>query len=549
MYNIALLSNTNVDPITNRLAIDNNVYKPSGYGNVFEELLNSSSNLNLFNPDVVFIIIDLSELIINCNNELDITNEINDWFDNFLNCNNSKINYFISDVDIRDRIIGINIENHPFSHYETIWNKRLEEMIVNNHNVYLFPYKQCVENIGKNDFYSSKLWLLGRIAISEEGRKIIIKEIQYCLNLLSVRTKKVLVLDLDNTLWGGLAGENDNNPIKLSSEHIGLVYKNFQKAIKRIKSTGVLLAIVSKNNEEETIEVIKTNPHMILKLDDFIALKINWSQKNFNIAEIAKELNLGLDSFVFIDDNPTERELVKTLLPEVEVPDFPEKVEQLPEFAAEVYNQYFKKLIFSKEDNIKTELYKANMQRNELSQNAVDFTSYLKNLNIKARKVSPVENSERLYQLLNKTNQFNLTTQRYDYTEINELLESDSDLVYLFEVSDKFGNNGITAVVIVKIADTPCIASFVLSCRIMGKYIENYILDCIEQDMKRRGYHLLEANYKKTSKNIPVENFYENLGYELIFNDTLHKKYQVKLNQIHKREFYVDSEFDEEDPK
>jgi len=542
VYNIVLLSNTNVEPITNKMSIDNNVYKLSGYGNVFEELLNPSSKLNLFKPNVIFIIIDLSELIVNCNSDLDITTEINHWFDNFHSCNDSNINYFISDVDIRDRMIEINVGNHSFSYFENIWNNKLEETVMNNHNVYIFQYKQCIESIGKNNFYSSKLWLLGRIAASEEGRKSILKQIQNSLNLLRAKTKKVLVLDLDNTLWGGLAGENENDPIQLSNEHIGLIYKNFQKAIQRIKNTGVLLAIVSKNNVEEAIDIIKNNPHMILKLEDFVSLKINWNQKNINISEISNEVNLGLDSFVFIDDNPTERELIKTLLPMVEVPDFPGKIEQLPAFAVEVYNQFFKKLVFSNEDKIKTEQYQANIRRNELKQYVVDFTSYLKNLNIKVRKVNPIDNTERLYQLLNKTNQFNLTTQRYNYAEINELLENKADLVYLFEVSDKFGNNGITAVVIVKIADVSYIASFVLSCRIMGKYIENYILDYIEQDMKIRGHYSLEADYYKTSKNMPVEKFYENMDYDIIYTDEYHKKYHINLKDKHKREFYVDAE-------
>lgn len=539
MYNIALLSNTNVEPIINKIAIDNNVYKPSGYGNVFEELMNPSSKFNQFNPDIVFIMIDFSELIVNCYREQDVIVELSNWFDDFNNSVNPDVIYFISDADIRDQTIAINSGNYGFSHYENIWNKKLEDVVQKYNNVYIFPYKQCVENVGKNNFYSTKLWLLGRIAISEEGRKVILNQIQYSLNLISVKTKKVLILDLDNTLWGGLAGENNHNPIQLSNEHVGLLYKNFQRAIKRIKNMGVLLAVVSKNNMEEAIEIIKNNPHMILKFEDFISIKINWKQKDINISEIAQELNLSLDSFVFIDDNPTERELVKTLLPAVEVPDFPKQIEQLPEFALQVYNQFFKKLIFSKEDEIKTEQYQANLKRNEMKQNSSDFTSYLKNLHIEIKEVNAAENTERLYQLLNKTNQFNLTTKRYTYNEINELLHNKNNFVYLFEVSDKFGNNGVTAVVIVKIEDIPMIESFVLSCRIMGKYIENYILDVVEQDIKKRGFHLLDAVYIRTNKNTPVEFFYDNLNYHIIEKDEAHKRYRIDLYENNKREYYI----------
>lgn len=543
MYNVALLSNTNVEPIVNKLSKDNNVYKPSGYGNVFEELLNPSSELKRFSPDAIFIVIDLSELIINCHTDQEIKDEVDSWFHNFDSCINLHTNYFISDADIRERIIGITVSNYSFSHFEAIWNRKLEEAISKYHNVYTFPYKQYVENIGKSNFYSPKLWLLGRVALSEEGRKAIIAGIEYSLHLLGAKTRKVMVLDLDNTLWGGLAGENDKKPIDLSNEHAGLLYKNFQRAIKRIKNTGVLLAIVSKNNQEEALDIIENNPHMILKKEDFVSIKINWKQKDANIAEIAKDLNLGLDSFVFVDDNPAERELIKTSLPMVTVPDFPEKAEQLPEFAVKIYDEFFRKLIFSKEDESKTEQYKANIMRNEMQQELGDFTVYLQNLHIQVNRVDPSEHSERIYQLLNKTNQFNLTTRRYTYAEINELLEDKSTIIYLFEILDKFGNNGITAIVIVRTAPEkdPCIDSFVLSCRIMGKYIEHYILNYVEQDLKEQGYDTLEAAYLKTAKNMPVENFYDELEYELIRKDEMHKTYRIYLNEAHKREFYIDA--------
>lgn len=542
MHNVALLSNTNIEPIINKIDVDSNVYKPSGYGNVFEELLNPSSSLNKFSPNVVFIIIDLSELLVNCFSEKDVDTEIYNWFNDFHACINPNINYFISDADIRDSIIRINVNNYSFLHFENMWNEKLEETLSKYHNVYLFQYKHCVESIGKKNFYSTKLWFLGRIAISEEGRKLVIKEIKYCLKLLNAKTKKVMVLDLDNTLWGGLAGENDNNPIQLSNEHVGLIYKNFQRVIKRIKNTGVLLAIISKNNEEEAINIIKNHAHMILRIKDFISIKVNWHQKDCNILEISKELNLGLDSFLFIDDSPTERELIKSSLPDVIVPDFPEDIGQLSEFAEKIYDKYFRKLIFSTEDEIKTEQYKANIMRTEMQQKTGDFTSYLKNLHIEVKSVNPIDNSERLYQLMNKTNQFNLTTHRYTYAQVNELLECKSDIVYMFEVWDKFGNNGITAVVVVKIADKPYIDSFIISCRIMGKYIENYILNYVEQDLKNKGYNTLEADYYKTAKNKPVENFYDNLGYKLINKDETHKRYYINLSETHNREFYVDSE-------
>ena len=224
-----------------------------------------------------------------------------------------------------------------------------------------------------------------------------------------------------------------------------------------------------------------------------------------------------MDSFVFWDDNPTERQLVREMLPEVTVPDFPEKPEELAPAMVEIYREYFAKSVLTTEDLGKTEQYAANVQRNRLSECAGNFEEYLEQLEIVVRKVNPGENVERLTQLVNKTNQFNLTTKRYDQNQMQEILEDGSKKVYLYSVADRFGDNGIVAAVIVDMSgEMPVIEEFVMSCRVMGKNIEYAVVEDVEWDLKKCGFRGLRGRYLPTPKNKPVAKLYEELGYRKV---------------------------------
>ncbi|ROR31542.1 HAD superfamily phosphatase (TIGR01681 family)/FkbH-like protein [Mobilisporobacter senegalensis] len=539
MQKIALLSNVNMEPVIQNITKKHNIFKTTGYGNVFEEMANKNSQLYKYNPEVIYIIIDIKEICINCESIEQIHLEVSNWFSLFRKCINSHIVYFISDVDFRSYDMEIGTDDLDTLVIEQIWKKELKNVINDFTNIHQFSYKKQVEKIGKDNFYTNKLWYLGRIIHTNLAKDSLIKEIDNCLQLLKETQKKVLILDLDNTIWGGIIGEGEYNNIELSDEKIGLIYKDLQRIIRRIKNTGILLAIVSKNNYEDAISVIRTNQHMILKEDDFIAKKINWIQKDINILEISKEINLGLDSFVFFDDNPAERELVKNSLPDVTVPEFPNRIELLPKAMEEVYTKYFKKLTFTNEDKERSLQYLANSKRLELQKKTMDFTSYLTGLHITVKPVEPFLNRQRLFQLINKTNQFNLTTQRYTMVELEEIIQAPNKKIYAFEISDKFGNNGITAVVIVNLLNQAFIDTFILSCRIMGKFIENYIIDFVEKDLLKDGYQILFSKYIKTSKNKPVEDFYDRMGYQIIEATEDYKIYRISLETKLDREYYI----------
>ena len=361
--------------------------------------------------------------------------------------------------------------------------------------------------------------------------------------------KKVLLLDLDNTLWGGLAGENDVNPIALSEDHAGLAYKNLQRVILKMQEQGVLLGIVSKNNEGDAMEILEHHPHMVLRPECFAARRINWEPKHENILEIAKDLNLGIDSFVFWDDSPAERALVSRLLPQVVVPDFPGKPEELAGAMARIYHEYFEKASVTEEDLTKTAQYAANAKRESLQEAAVDFDTYLKQLNIVITRQDPHAHTARLVQLVNKTNQFNVTTLRYDQAQMLTILNAPEKRVYLYSVKDCFGDNGIVAAAIVKLPDhedAPFLEELVMSCRVMGRNIEYAVVEDIENDLQASGFTALKARYVPTAKNKPVEMLFEKLGYTVLEEENGRKEYEILFSNRPKRVYYAEYEYNPE---
>lgn len=543
---IALLSNVNMNFVVRMLQKEAAVYEPEGYGNELGLLMNPASSYHTFAPDYTFLVMDLMELI---EHELDMTSaeeKIAGWFGMLENALNEQGIYYVSDAYLWGVETAVVQDVSRKQMLEELWLKHLQKLCEAHANVRIFPYRHMIESLGEERAFSLKMWYMGRILLGNDTQKLLCEMILKFAEREKRTSKKVLLLDLDNTLWGGLAGEAEHTPIVLSEEHGGLAYKNLQRVILQMQKQGVLLGIVSKNNEEDALEMIRKHPHMVLREECFVAKRINWQPKHENILEIAKELNLGTDSFVFWDDNPTERELVKEMLPEVAVPDFPDKPEELAPAMAEIYEEYFAKAHLTKEDLAKTGQYAANAKRNDLQKNAASFEDYLKQLQIVITRVNPREHVDRLVQMANKTNQFNLTTRRYDVQQMQQILQDDYKQVYLYNVEDKFGDNGLVAMAIVDlpvspgttaaptenatatstdhpaaaptehIRTVPLIEEFVMSCRVMGKQIEHAVIADIEQDLRQAGFTELHGLYLPTAKNKPVAGLYQDLGYELV---------------------------------
>ena len=344
------------------------------------------------------------------------------------------------------------------------------------------------------------------------------------LDEIALKRKKCLVLDLDNTLWGGVLGEDGIEGIKLGGDYPGKAFHYYQDALLELSKSGVILTVCSKNNEEDVLEAWEKNPFMVLKKDNFAAWRINWADKATNIKELAEELNIGLDSFVFVDDNPTERELIKQVLPMVEVPEFPAQPYELPQFFKDLVERYFRVYSLTNEDKQKTEQYKANAQRAQAQRSFVDFDAFLESLDIQITIEAANEfNIPRIAQMTQKTNQFNLTTKRYTDAEVRSLVQAGWK-IWCISVADKFGDNGITGCIMVN-GDT--FDTFLLSCRILGKGIEDAFIKKILSLLKESGVKTVLALYVPTAKNAQVKDFYERCGFTCVKEETDGRKSYV----------------------
>ena len=376
---------------------------------------------------------------------------------------------------------------------------------------------------------------MGRIKLNSRAFEILGAEIKNLTDAYHGQIRKVLALDIDNTLWGGIVGEDGVKGIKLSEEGIGKVYVDFQRAVKALKSLGIILALCSKNNYADIKEAFDNHPMIMLKLTDFASIRINWEDKVTNLQAIAEELKLGLDTFVFIDDNPIERALVREHLPEVATPDFPDDTTRLVSwFVDDVANVFFPKFSLTEEDKSKTEQYLANSQRKFFGNN-IDLDAFIRGLEI---RLTLHENNsllaERAAQMTQKTNQFNLTTKRYSVGEIESFLKSHNWTVFNLEYEDRFGKEGIIGTAIVRVDSSSALFdSFLLSCRVIGRKVEFLFLDQIVNVLrsKHKGINTLYSAYEPTSKNVIAADFYEQAGFAVIESDVAGaKKYSMQIH-------------------
>lgn len=542
MKKIAILSNVNVDPIVQGLRNDFEVFQNEGYGNEIEMLMNPHSALRQFQPEAIYLFVDILEFM-NHNWDVELVSDrIHQWYAALESSLQQDCVYFVSDICMRGRESRIYAKAQEELLILQCWQESLEHLMAVHSSVYPFAYRRIMLQLGEAA-YSEKMWYLGKIIHSRQAMEALGNEIRHTMDVMTRVPKKLLLLDLDNTLWGGLAGECDHHPVELSEEKKGMVYKDLQRVIYAMKSMGVMLGIVSKNNAQDAMGVIAHHPHMVLHEEDFVAMKINWNPKSENIRAIAEELNIGLDSIVFFDDNELEREEIRSLLPEVTVPDFPKQTEKLVAAMEQIYQDYFEKISVTAEDGHKTEQYLQESQRRQWREEhyATDYRGYLQSLQIQVYQENAVQNIDRILQLLNKTNQFNLTTHRYEMPELLEQMQQGKKNYYAFRVTDRFGDAGIVGIIGVSDQEnTVTIDDFVMSCRIMGRQIEACMLDLVETELEAEGKETVYASYRQTAKNQPVANFYDEMGYQILDQtEEGVKKYSLSLRHRPDREYCV----------
>jgi FkbH-like protein len=331
------------------------------------------------------------------------------------------------------------------------------------------------------------------------------------LRALEGRSRKLIVVDLDNVLWGGSVGEIGWENLRIGGhDPIGEALADFQKALRALGQSGIVLAITSKNDEQIALEAIDKHPEMILRRSNFAAWRINWKDKAQNIIDIARELNLDLSSVVFIDDSPVERSRVRSALPEVAVPEWPEDMFLYTNYLQEL--PYFDKVSVTPEDRQRGSMYVADRQRTETRQVFESIEDWLESLHIEVsvEKLSHA-NLARAAQLFNKTNQMNLSTRRMGEKELLEWSTAAENELYVFRVLDKFGDYGLTGMVsVASHGEYATMTDYLLSCRVMGRGVEELMLGVAIECARTGGAKQLNVEYRPTAKNAPCLSFFKN---------------------------------------
>ncbi len=397
-------------------------------------------------------------------------------------------------------------------------NIGLQELFIDDARVSVFDLDHVLSCAGKFHIQDPKMYYLAKMEWTEQALSVIAEQLLRNIIALLGRAKKCLVLDLDNTLWGGIVGEDGVDGLSIGKgSPQGEAFYDFQSVISTLKERGILLAICSKNNIEDVEEVFQHRDEMVLKRDDFSALRVNWQQKHINIQEIAAELNIGTDSLVFVDDNPVECELVRQMLPEVTtiaLSDDPSSyASQLKALTV------FEKIALTAEDRQKTEQYAQNAKRTSLKNEISDINSFYESLGTEITiSVADDKHKTRVHQLFTKTNQFNLTTNRYSLADVQRFIEDAEWDLQVTHVKDNFGDLGVVGLYLVNKQDNSVnIDSFILSCRAMGRGIETAMMNKIKQDyLLNNDFEKLSARYLATAKNKPVVDFYGKEGFDVV---------------------------------
>jgi FkbH-like protein len=373
--------------------------------------------------------------------------------------------------------------------------------------------------MGREAFYDPRRYYWTRQPFSERGTVRLAEHLWAGVRALATGPKKVLVLDLDNTLWGGVVGETGPLGVALGESPDGEAYRAFQKHVKALSKRGIVLAIASKNNTADGIEPFETNPEMILKLGDIAAAEINWEPKGTTIRRIAETLNLGLDSFVFFDDNPAEREQVRQAIPEIAVACVPaEPAEYARALQAGLW---FETASLTKEDRVRTEQYAVERKRRDLQQSAGSMEDYLRSLEMRA-DVRAIDEADlmRVVQLLAKTNQFNLTTRRHTRDEVLRLLALPNAIGITLRVEDRFGDHGLIGVMIAVPAAEDGrvlrIDTWLMSCRVIGRTVEEFSFGELLDRAGKLGYREIHGDYIPTKKNALVSELYDRMGFQRV---------------------------------
>jgi FkbH-like protein len=414
----------------------------------------------------------------------------------------------------------------------SVYNQALADITRQHPGVVILDAAALVAWLGHKNWHDSRLWHLARSRWTRQATHLLARRYAAAIAAGRGQTRKCVVLDLDNTLWGGIVGEDGVEGLRLGDEGSGLAFREFQADLRNLNRQGTLLAVCSKNNPADALQAIRSHPAMCLREEHFAAMRINWEDKASNLRSLAEELNIGLDSMIFIDDNPVERSWVREALPEVYVPDWPTDPSDYKKALLEVAAEHCIKFAITEEDRNRGEQYRLQALRRPPAVGTASLEDFYRSLEMRVT-IAPATAATmpRIAQLTQKTNQFNLTTRRYSEADIAALAAADDSSVYSMELDDCFGGNGIVGVVILRRSGEACVIdTFLLSCRVMGRTAEKALLSFVADTVRRGGGRTLLGEYRPTPKNAPVAGFYRENGFRLLQDDSGDQTWELDLD-------------------
>jgi len=495
------------------------------FNQIERQVFDFSSELYQFKPEIVIIFKSSHKLLGKYNkvkpeqhllfasNEL---SEIENIYSNLSNNLDAKIIYY-NYTEIDDSVFG-NYANKTESSFLFQLRKLNYELMCfssKKPNLYLCDISSIQNEVGKLVFFQPSIYVSTEMVLSIDVLPKVASKTIALINSLDGKLKKCVILDLDNTTWGGIIGDDGIENIQIGSLGIGKAFSEFQYWIKKLKNRGIIIAVCSKNTESVAKEPFQKHPDMILRLEDISVFKATWDNKADNIRQIQSILNIGFDSMVFLDDNPFERNIVRENIPEICVPELPEDPANYLEYLYAL--NLFETVSFSNEDTERTKLYQIEAERTKVFQKFTNEDDFLKNLEMFS-DIQPFNrfDTPRIAQLSQRSNQFNLRTVRYTEVDIDRISNSKDFLTFTFTLEDKFGDNGLICVIILhKINEKKLfIDTWFMSCRVLKRGMENFVLNTIVHFAKENGFTTMKGEYIPTMKNDIVKDHYLNLGFE-----------------------------------
>ena len=495
------------------------------YNQVERQFFDTSSDLYQFDADFIVLFLSTHKLcehhsLLPANEQANLARERVAFIESICHIpalESKKIICF-NFPEIDDAIFGnyANKVRSSFPFQVRQLNYELMELAARTPNLNICDIASIQNKLGRDMMFAPNIYISTEMVLSLDSLPFIAERVMDIVYAVNGHFKKCLIIDLDNTIWGGVIGDDGLEGIQLGHGlGIGKAFTEFQMWIKKLKQRGIIICVVSKNNEETAKEPFEKHPDMVLKLNDIAVFIANWETKVDNIRTVQNILNIGFDSMVFLDDNPFERQMVRENIPDITVPELPKDPGEYLEF---LYSQnLFETASYSLADKDRTKQYQIEAKRMSFSKTFTNEADFLKSLHMLSEVSGFTKfNTPRVAQLSQRSNQFNLRTIRYTEADVSAMAD-DSEIIDLsFTLEDKFGDNGLVAVVILKpiSKDTLFIDTWLMSCRVLKRGLEDFVLNTIVERAKNAGYHKIIGEYIPTTKNKMVEQHYQNLGFQ-----------------------------------